>query len=221
MVRQIPPKVLQTGSPGTREPSMITRLKFPTHINNEIWGRGVTPRRTPSATATRRVMLTKDAKLSLHAILFPAPVPVGAIVQVIDKEFHDLGDVNWDGVIEEADARLVADAFGAVPGDPNWNPDYDLNNDGVIDITDVSHVALNIGKTAPEYKTSVEVDVPAGKCVVKATSADQVLEKTLTAKSGETLTLIFVYDIPLGTFSQVVTPPTPPIGEMPLAIPVT
>lgn len=81
------------------------------------------------------------------------------------EEFHKMGDVNWDGVIDDVDLDLMRAAYGSVPGDPNWNPDYDLNGDGVIDIFDVSIAASNYGKTlgwllVKTGKTDVD-----GKCL--------------------------------------------------------
>jgi hypothetical protein len=46
------------------------------------------------------------------------------------------------------DIRLIAKAFGSYPGDPKWNPDYDLNQSGGIDMFDIRLVAKNFGKCA-------------------------------------------------------------------------
>ena len=43
--------------------------------------------------------------------------------------------------------RVAAQRFGAMRGDPDYNPRYDLNADGFIDITDMSTVQSRFGQT--------------------------------------------------------------------------
>jgi hypothetical protein len=56
-----------------------------------------------------------------------------------------VGDINGDGVVNILDAILLADAFGSVPGDSNWNPAADLNGDGVVNILDAILLSDNFG----------------------------------------------------------------------------
>jgi parallel beta-helix repeat protein len=58
-----------------------------------------------------------------------------------------VGDVNMDGRVDGRDITTVAQSFGAVPGDPRWNPLADLNGDGRIDGRDVTIVARHFGET--------------------------------------------------------------------------
>jgi len=58
------------------------------------------------------------------------------------------GDLNNDGVVDIYDIVTIAEAFGSVPGDPNWNSIADLVQDEVIDIFDVVLLAKNFGRTA-------------------------------------------------------------------------
>ena len=44
------------------------------------------------------------------------------------------------------DAILLALAFDTVPGDPEWNPNADLNHDSAVDIYDAIILANNFGK---------------------------------------------------------------------------
>jgi hypothetical protein len=55
------------------------------------------------------------------------------------------GEVDNDTKVDVKDVYLVAKAFGSRPGDPNWNPQADLNNDGKIDIRDFVEVCMNFG----------------------------------------------------------------------------
>ena len=41
------------------------------------------------------------------------------------------------------DAILLGNAFGSRPGDPNWNPKFDFNGDGVINILDAIIFAIH------------------------------------------------------------------------------
>jgi hypothetical protein len=45
-------------------------------------------------------------------------------------------DLNNDGVCDTADFMLFLDAFGSSTGDPNFNPDADYFNDGVVGLDD-------------------------------------------------------------------------------------
>jgi hypothetical protein len=42
----------------------------------------------------------------------------------------------------------AANAFGSSTGDPNWNPDADLDGNGKINIIDLILLATNFGRTA-------------------------------------------------------------------------
>jgi hypothetical protein len=43
--------------------------------------------------------------------------------------FTGEGDTNYDGIVDIYDAVLASAAYGSKPGDPNWNPDADLNGE--------------------------------------------------------------------------------------------
>jgi len=58
-----------------------------------------------------------------------------------------LGDINFDGTVDILDIYVVAKAFDAKPGDPNWDPMADVNRDGLINILDIFAVAIEYGKT--------------------------------------------------------------------------
>jgi len=49
-------------------------------------------------------------------------------------------DVNKDGVVNEADADLINTQFGYNSSNPDFNEEYDLYPDGLIDIEDISIV---------------------------------------------------------------------------------
>jgi hypothetical protein len=55
------------------------------------------------------------------------------------------GDVNGDGIVNTEDLFMVAGAFGTQEGDPDYDPELDLNHDGFIDIRDLSIIGRNYG----------------------------------------------------------------------------
>jgi hypothetical protein len=61
------------------------------------------------------------------------------------QEFHKMGDVNWDGVIDQTDTNLMQAAWQSTPSSPNWNPDCDLNGDGIVNAADLAILASHYG----------------------------------------------------------------------------
>jgi len=55
--------------------------------------------------------------------------------------------VNGDGIVDIRDLVLVRLAFGSEPGEPDWNPEADLNRDGIIDIIDATILRSQAGET--------------------------------------------------------------------------
>jgi len=59
------------------------------------------------------------------------------------------GDIAPDyGTVDIFDIATVALAFSSQPGDYNWNPVADINNDNIVDIFDLVVVALHFGETS-------------------------------------------------------------------------
>jgi hypothetical protein len=56
-----------------------------------------------------------------------------------------IADINLDGKVNMVDIGYIARAFGAKPGHPRWNADYDVIIDGIINMRDVGVVARNFG----------------------------------------------------------------------------
>jgi hypothetical protein len=57
------------------------------------------------------------------------------------------GDVDCDGDVDVMDLRCVAYYYDVKKSDPEWTDasQYDLNNDGIIDIYDLVLIATNYG----------------------------------------------------------------------------
>jgi ABC-type branched-subunit amino acid transport system substrate-binding protein len=69
---------------------------------------------------------------------------------LIPPWIYTLGQVDLDfsKLIDIFDIVQVGLAFGANPGDPNWNVEADVTADGLIDIFDIVQIALVFGATA-------------------------------------------------------------------------
>jgi basic membrane protein A len=73
-------------------------------------------------------------------------------VELNNSEFlanqHQATDFNADGKVDNYDAIVLANAFGSIPGDPNWNPSADLKSDSIVDVFDAIILGTKYGKTA-------------------------------------------------------------------------
>ena len=59
------------------------------------------------------------------------------------------GDIDGDFKVGLSDLRLLAAAYGSKPGDPNWNPNADIDNSGTIDLQDLFILSQNYGQHYP------------------------------------------------------------------------
>jgi hypothetical protein len=59
------------------------------------------------------------------------------------------GDINGDFIVNILDAIVMGNAFGARPGNANWNANADLNGDGIVNILDAIIMGLNFLKRFP------------------------------------------------------------------------
>lgn len=58
-------------------------------------------------------------------------------------------DINEDGVVNDIDLAILFLAYESGLGDPNWDQNADVNEDGKIDEGDVTSVTQNLGWLAP------------------------------------------------------------------------
>jgi transglutaminase-like putative cysteine protease len=61
----------------------------------------------------------------------------------------NLGDANYDGIVDVNDVKIVLLAFGTSAGNPGYNPNADFNADGVVDVFDWLCVVFNFGRSYP------------------------------------------------------------------------
>lgn len=62
-------------------------------------------------------------------------------------------DLNGDGFVTDADIEICEKAWLTTPGDPNWDPRCDFNEDGMIDILDLAFIGGHYGATTIEITT--------------------------------------------------------------------
>ena len=91
--------------------------------------------------------------------------------------FHAIGDVNSDGEVWAMDKIRFGLAYGSVPGEPEWDPFADLNQDGIVDAGDGDLIGYNWGykRTYPE---------PSGSA---GSSSDYTERQSASSKSLDTL----------------------------------
>jgi len=106
--------------------------QFTTDVNEDIW---------PALTQT------SDRRIRVVWASNRADQPDGNwdIYYREGREDSLLGDVNLDGIVNSQDLTLLKQAFGAVPGDSNWNPNADLYYDFRIDTKDLQLLGENYG----------------------------------------------------------------------------
>jgi len=72
------------------------------------------------------------------------------------------GDFDCDCDVDMLDVMQVALRWGTVEGDPDYDPTYDLDHDGDIDIVDVSIVAAAYGNTCDSGVSGASLDGARG-----------------------------------------------------------
>ncbi len=106
------------------------------------------PTATPSPTATAQPSLSPT----------PSPTPP----EVTTRHWGTVGDVNYDGVIDDIDLDLISNAIGTDNRDDNWNPGLDIDRNSKIDIADLAiagrgygsdHVFHHVGQIANAEKS--------------------------------------------------------------------
>jgi hypothetical protein len=106
--------------------------------------------------------ITDDAlpgvwEITLAATSVPGEVNTANNVKVLTLEILPYGELSeslnelvsrtldLSGIIDIQDIVLAAMAFGATPGDPEYNPLADFDHNGVIDIFDLVQIAIHFG----------------------------------------------------------------------------
>lgn len=87
-------------------------------------------------------------------VLGEVTCPWGTPTQAQWNDFWSIGDVNRDGYINDVDLAVIDAAWGSMAVDDpttpwddteNWNPDADLNGDGVVNMLDRNICSIHQG----------------------------------------------------------------------------
>jgi len=125
------------------------------YINNNEVGTQQVEGLAPNATATliftfdtTQPWITPCHNYTLKAEASQLPYEIDVTNNVLENgQIHIkmMGDINGDGTVNFGDAILAGGAFSSKPGDPNWNPNADLNRDDCINYLDVIILGVNFG----------------------------------------------------------------------------
>lgn len=56
-------------------------------------------------------------------------------------------DLNQDGGIDVLDFTIATLAYGSTAGSPSWNPDADVDKNGIVDLLDIATILTHYGET--------------------------------------------------------------------------
>jgi len=70
-------------------------------------------------------------------------------------------DLDLDGDVDADDRTMVLAAMNSVIGDPNWNPEADLDHDGAVGSGDVLILESQLGPCDPDLAVTAVSDPPA------------------------------------------------------------
>jgi hypothetical protein len=59
------------------------------------------------------------------------------------------GDLNGDYTVGLADLVVLAKAYGSEPVNPNWNPNADIDDNGIVGLSDLVIMAIHYGQHYP------------------------------------------------------------------------
>jgi hypothetical protein len=85
------------------------------------------------------LLLTKKAKAAPSQVgpLPPSVVPTNPPIWP-GHGYKAACDLNNDGFVDEADLAILRLSYNSVPGDPNWNPQADIDGNGQVSGGDMS-----------------------------------------------------------------------------------
>lgn len=125
--------------------------------------------------------------------------------------FHRIGDVNYDGIVDEADLDRIAASYGERCGWPGYDPDADLNSDCIVNGRDLALVVLYWYdvREHPYYpcpKIEATVDIDPDSLNLK-TTVDQWITAYIELPEPYNVTDIDLETVRLNTTIPAVTDP--------------
>lgn len=107
-------------------------------------GSGITSAHSYTTTGTYTVTLTvTDSSATIQT--YKATQFITITARCVPAQFAT-ADQDHNGVIDIIDFGMAVRAYGSTPSSANWNPAFDFNSNGIIDLTDVSIVDFYFGQ---------------------------------------------------------------------------
>jgi hypothetical protein len=130
------PTDTRTPTPTRTDTPTSTDTRTPTPTDT----RTPTPTDTPAATPTRTATLTATRTLT------PTDTPAATTTPTATPMAHaECADFNGDGIVTGRDIANLAHRFGAVVGDPEYERRFDLDQNGVINVSDILLAVRQLG----------------------------------------------------------------------------
>jgi hypothetical protein len=125
--------------------------------------------------------------------------------------FHRIGDVNYDGIVDEADLDRIAASYGKRCGQPGYDPDADLNSDCIVNGRDMALVVwywydVREHPYYPCPKIEATVDIDPDSLNLK-TTVDQWITAYIELPEPYNVTDIDLETVRLNTTIPAVTDP--------------
>ena len=73
------------------------------------------------------------------------------------KGLNPKGDCNGDGFVDYNDIKIIENAYGSSPGDPNWDMRADINQDNTVSVYDIVIAADHYGEYGMFYEKTVKM----------------------------------------------------------------
>ena len=87
------------------------------------------------------------------------------------------GDIDGSGRVDGYDLIMFGRANGSTGADSNWNPDADLDADGVVDTADLGILSAHFGKNGISFGLWVGDNYSGGKRVSRISPAGNLLAR--------------------------------------------
>jgi hypothetical protein len=108
-------------------------------------------------------LMVKFNRTAVSELMLSQSIKYGNVTLTITGELYDgttfegsdvirarmPGDADCNGRVDIKDVSRACKAYSSYPGHPRWDSAVDENEDGKIDIRDISSIAKNFGKTYP------------------------------------------------------------------------
>jgi len=125
----------------------VVKLFEPGNLDNVLWEGTATTNSSGYFTITGLIPGTYDIGIKNATCLseLETGVVLSGAITVVDFGTTREGDIITSDKVDIADVSALSGAYNSRPGDPNWNPNADLNRSGKVDGFDVSALSYSYG----------------------------------------------------------------------------